>query len=337
MKRYIVDKAALALLDVRTLDAHQMLSSDLVITDQALEYSHLPFISVVLTEEEVKLLNENNIFPTEEARTDNVTLAPVGYEKVRAFWYKTQRRALTGKGCKVGVLDSGCNTAVVPCEFQVNYIEASPTADDVFGHGTQVCSIIKHPDIALAADCELHIIKVITNLGGGNESAILSGINYAIAQGLDIINLSWTFDTFSVRAAILNAVAAGVIVAAAAGNSNVDNNTLVPATLPGVVAVNTIAANGDVFNKNIFPREDIPGAHGITVACSGVACQVYDKNGNYGANWGTSLSCPFFVGSFALYKEQTNESDNNKVLDFMFSRLKKQVQTDYFGLGIPSF
>lgn len=339
MKRYIVDKKALEILDITTVDAHEELASDKIITNEQLEFSHLPFLSLVLTNEQVNLLKRNNIFPTEEAISTNVTLArPLGYERIRSYWMKTQRKVVTGRGCKVGVLDTGCNTAVCPAEFQVNYIDVSPTADDVFGHGTQVCSIIKHPEIALAPNCELHIIKVLSDGGGAVESAILSGLNYAIAQNLDIINLSWTFDTTNIRTAIANVVANGTIVAAASGNSTgVDNYTLVPATLPGVIAVNSITSTGAIFNQSVIVRSDIPGAHGVTVACSGVACQTFDKNGNYIANWGTSLSCPFFVGAFALYKEQANDPDNHKVLDFMFSRLKKQVDTTYFGRGIPSF
>lgn len=343
MKRYTVHKDALKYINIPTIDAVQELSSEKVITDEALEFKNLPFVSLILTEDQISFLKERNIFYEEEKIQENALLAsPIGYEKVRGFWYKTQKKAITGRGCKVMVIDTGCNDAVVPVEFQKNFIDPEDTkATDVFGHGTLVSSIIKHPDIALAPNCTLYAAKAVTDTGGINVTSVLAAFDWAIENNIDIINMSWTAFSTALYAGIAEVQAVDIICVAATGNNSGGEHpieTLAPACVQGVIAVNNINPDGTVANINVLPNPGVPNSHGVTVACNGVACQAYNKFGNYSSVWGTSFSAPYFVGSFALYKEMSGgEPNNQKVLDFMLSRVKKQKNSTYFGLGIPSF
>lgn len=338
--RYIADKRALDILHISYLDAMTELASDKIITNEPLAFRHIPYVSLELTEDQVITLKENNVFCEEESNQDNVVLADnTGYEKLRSFWVKTQKRALTGAGCKVGVLDTGCMFSVVPYDFAYNFINNSTDVTDVYGHGTIVSSIIKHPIIAVAPGCEFHFLKVLNDAGGGNETAILAGIDYAIDHELDIINLSWTYDTEAIRAAIIALAAGNCVVSAASGNASPEivNYTLVPACLPGVVAVNSITFDGFPGNGNTEVRTDIPGAHGISIACNGVSCQSYNKDGNYQGCWGTSCSAPFFTGTFAMYKEQLGISDNKKIRDYILAKGINYGYPTYMGAGILTF
>ena len=174
MKRYTVHKEALKYINTQTIDAVTSLGSEMVITDESLEFKNLPLVSIVLTDEQVSLLKSKDIFLEEEKIVENALLAaPIGYEKVRGYWYKTQKKAVTGRGCKVMVIDTGCNNAVVPVEFQMNFIDpGNEKANDVFGHGTMCCSIIKHPEIALAPDCTLYVAKCLTDDGHINTTTL---------------------------------------------------------------------------------------------------------------------------------------------------------------------
>src|ERR1044072_5666010 len=338
MKRYIIDKKAIEILNLYTLDAITELGSDKVITNESLEYRHIPFISVPLSEEQLKVLDDNGIEYNEELIQGDMLLSQdTGYEKLRSGWVKTLARALTGAGTKVGHMDTGSTLSVVPYQFGYNFINNNTDVTDVNGHGTTTSSIIKHPIIAVAPGCELHVLKVITDQGLGNESAILAGFDYAIANNLDILNLSWTYDTPAVRVAIGNLVATNCIVVAAAGNSSTVAITLVPACLPGVVAVNAVSNTGVAGDFNVLPPPDIVGGHGITVACNGVSCQSYDKNGNFAGCWGTSCAAPFFVGVLAVLKEQLKETDNKKVLSYALDKCVKVDFSTYFGAGLPNF
>lgn len=338
MKRYIVDKKANNVLNLNVLDAQTELASDKTITNEALGYRHIPYISVVLSEEQLQILRENNISYEEEVIQENVLLSEnTGYEKLRSLWFKTTKRALTGQGTKVGVLDTGCALSVVPYDFAYNFINNNTDVTDVFGHGTIVCSIIKHPVIAVAPNCELHILKVISDGGIGNESAILAGVDYAISNSLDVVNFSWTFDTTAVRAAILTLVSGNCVVSAASGNSSSPADTVVPACLPGVVAVNAADSLGNPGFKNVNVPSGISGAHGVTLACNGVGCQGYNTSGNLQGVWGTSFAAPFFTGMFAIYKEQLGVTDNQKVLQFILNKVIKHGYSNYLGRGLPTF
>lgn len=335
MKRYIVHKSALDVLHITPLDALRELAKEIIITDQPLKYKHLPLVTLLLTDEQVKLLEQNNIFPTEEQVQKDTALG-ADYEKVRSYFYKTGKRAFKGTGVKVGCLDSGCNTAFVPCEFTVNFADANPF-QDVYGHGTKTTSIIKHPTIGLAPDCIMHGIKVMTDDGSIFEASALAGLDYAIDEDLDVINLSWQFSSVNFIAAIATVVASGTVISASSGNSTFDAFTVTPATLPGVVAVNSITEAGLPFYRNIIPNSSIANSHGITIACSGRECECVNKDGNTTVDWGTSFSSPFFTGLYAIYKEALPGLSRDEVLQYTLSRSLKTIQPNFFGAGTPSF
>lgn len=336
MKRYIADKAVLDKLLITPLGAMGELAKEKIITDEPLIYAHLPFVSLMLTDDEVEWLNKHGIFPTEEHIGSNAALDG-NYERIRSFWFKSQRRALTGAGTKVGVMDSGCNTAFVHCDFTVNFADGGPFSD-VLNHGTKVTSIINHSNIGVAPGCIMYNMKVLTNAGSVPESGVLAALDYVIDQDLDVVNMSFTYDSVNFRAAIAEVVANGNILCAASGNSTIETMTLGPATFPGVVAVNAITEAGGIFYKNVIPNSGVPNSHGITIACSGVNCFcVSATSGNLVGEWGTSVACPFFTGTYAVYKEALPGASRKEVLDYILDRAYKREDTLYFGAGTPSF
>jgi Subtilisin-like serine proteases len=336
MKRFIVHKAAIDILGISSKSAINELSQAKLIHSETLHFDNVPYISVVLSNEQVELLRSHNIEVREEFVQSNVTLG-ADYEKIRSLYHKTKKKALSGKGVKVAVLDSGCNTAIVPVNYQANVIDANPGITDILGHGTRVCSIINHPIIGISNGCEFHMIKTVADNNSITEAAALAAFDYVIANNIDVVNLSWTYFTTALQEAINAAIANNTIVCAASGNSSFVNDTYAPACLPGVVAINAIQENGEPSYKNINAPDYYVNSHGITVACSGVATEGYNTSGVYSSGWGTSFACPFFVGAFALYKEELEESNNSKVLEYILKRTSKTLQPEYFGSGIVSF
>lgn len=338
MKRYIVCKSALSVLDLCTHDACGELTQEKIITDEGLHFNNLPFLSVMLCDDDVAKLKANGIFPEEEKVQETGIALGITYERVRSHHFKVKKKGLSGKGCKVGVLDSGVNVAVTPAAYHVNFIDANIPSDD-HGHGTAVTSIINHPTTGIAPGCEIHHLKIINSGGGTTESAVLAAFDYVIQNNLDVINLSWTFDTTAVRAAVAAVVATNTIVCAASGNQSSDTYILMPSALPGVVSVNAVREDGEPHYKNVIPYPAAYGGRGtgITIACGGIATEHHNRGGGYGGGWGTSFACPFFVGTFAVYKEELKITDNHKVLEYVLSRAKKTTQPLYFGAGFVSF
>ena len=114
-------------------------------------------------------------------------------------------RGLTGKGVKVAVLDTGIDTdhpdlrdAVVASRSFV-----TGNADDRNGHGTHVASTITGSGAAsggtsgsgpryvgVAPQASLLNAKVLDDSAGGTESGVIAGMEWAVAQGARIANLS---------------------------------------------------------------------------------------------------------------------------------------------------
>lgn len=332
--RYIVTKQALEFIQVETQLATDVLSKPVVITGEPLHYKNLPFISVVLTPEQVALLRSKGIMVTPE-ETKGETFG-ADYEKVRTQYYrKAVPKGLTGKGVKVAIMDTGC-TAHCPVDFAVNFADedegvSGPNAS----HGQMACSVMKS-DIGLCNGAEVHCLKVISTGNEYFESAFLAAMDYCIEEEIDIINMSFSFASTAFDSAVAAFIAGGGIVAAAPGNATSDTAMASPAKLPNVIAVNAITEDFEAVTKNVINA----GGHGITVACSGIDCEVVFTNGVTGTTNGTSFSAPFFVGLFACYKEELSRHKtvtNAEVLEYILDRCVKLRDEKYFGYGLPTF
>ncbi len=104
----------------------------------------------------------------------------------------------TGAGVKVGVIDSGIDNDNPAVAGHVKgYISFSEDRDgkiqssqephtDAFGHGTACADIIRR----LAPECDLYSIQVLGARLSGKGTAFAAGLNWAIEQGMQVINLS---------------------------------------------------------------------------------------------------------------------------------------------------
>ena len=163
-----------------------------------------------------------------------------------------------------------------------------------FGHGTAAAGII----LQAAPKATILPIRVLNSTGRGDVSAIVQGIQHAIAQGAQVINLSLGTRT-NVRAIQLMveyANSLGIVVVASSGNSGNLSVTFPAAAAPSVTYNNVIgvgSVDGDdrkssfsTFGPNLemlapgsgiatlFPGETIASVNGTSFAApwvSGVA------------------------------------------------------------------
>ncbi|MBI2322306.1 MAG: S8 family serine peptidase [Chloroflexi bacterium] len=140
-----------------------------------------------------------------------------------------------------------------------------PTAVDDVGHGTHLAGIaagaasFKAPNgqmiSGVAPKAFLMNYKVIYEHGGdgafGTDESVIAGIEAAVRDGADVINLSLgglavtdpTLDALAQAAE--GAFAAGVVVVAAAGNRGADASTVSsPGTAANVITVGAVSAGG---------------------------------------------------------------------------------------------
>ncbi|MFF5500008.1 S8 family serine peptidase [Streptomyces aquilus] len=105
-----------------------------------------------------------------------------------------------GTGTKVAVLDSGVDKDHPDLAGQViaeqNFSD-SPDTEDHYGHGTHVASIVAGTGAGsggtykgVAPGAKILDGKVLNDRGSGEESGVMAGMEWAVAQGADIVNLS---------------------------------------------------------------------------------------------------------------------------------------------------
>ncbi len=104
----------------------------------------------------------------------------------------------TGKGIKVGILDSGVDNGHPAIDGRVVDWAAFSTSEkgrliedfgfhsDNFGHGTACADIIHR----LAPDANLVSIKVLDGESNGSGNAVVAGLRWCIDHGIRVVNIS---------------------------------------------------------------------------------------------------------------------------------------------------
>ena len=232
-----------------------------------------------------------------------------------------------GTGAVVAVLDTGVDVAHPDLAGRVvagpaflggggGAVEGGGGVDP-HGHGTHVAGIIaagvgNGVGVSGAAPgAEVVSVRVLDGGGGGWDSDIANGIVWAADNGADVVNLSlasW-FPMPATEAAIGYAVSRGVVVLAAAGNSNTPGSWLWPAAYEQAVAVASTSAGGVVsaFSTSAaYVDVAAPGGSVLSTLAGSLAQQAGSR---YGTLSGTSMATPHVAALAALlvpYMAQRN-------------------------------
>lgn len=207
-----------------------------------------------------------------------------------------------GNGALVAVLDTGCQSNHPDLDGQVvaakDFTNSRSGHDDRNSHGTHCCGIVAGVDnetgiVGVAPDCRLIVGKVLGDDGSGGSNGIAAGIRWASEQGAHVISMSLGSPGPSsvIHAAIKEAVAAGVLVIAAAGNEGTAG-TGYPGSHPECVSVAAFDQNGKIANFSSIGKVDV-AAPGVQIL-STVPVSKYAKMS------GTSMATPYVAGVAAL-------------------------------------
>lgn len=207
---------------------------------------------------------------------------------------------------------------------------------DKEGHGTATTSVIAaatNNGIGMAGaafNVTAVPMKVADNYGNIYSTTVVRAINMAVAQGCDVINLSlgeYEYDLLEADA-VKNAIEAGCIVVASAGNEgdigNKDRGKLCyPASLPGVISVASISENGSRSDFSQFNSEvDVTAPGDEILVLSNSAANPYALGS------GTSFSSPYVAAIAALAR---SVDDNINAEEFL--QLIKNTSTDLGSAG----
>ena len=208
----------------------------------------------------------------------------------------------TADPIKVGVIDTGISNKhpdlLANVKGGVNTINARKGWNDDNGHGSHVAGIVAALDnnigvIGVGPAVDLYAIKVLGANGSGYLSDVIEGIQWAIANKTQVVNMSLGTgsDIQSFHDAVIAAKNAGVVVVAAAGNSG--GSVLFPAAYPEAIAVSATDRNNVIASFSSRGPE-------VDLTAPGVSIYSTYKGTGYATLSGTSMAAPHVAGSVAL-------------------------------------
>lgn len=223
-------------------------------------------------------------------------------------------------GARVAILDTGINESHLDLTGKVvahQDFTGSLTSgtNDVYGHGTHVAGIVAANTnngkgvAGVCPQCTLLNGKVLNDSGSGAYSWIANGIGWAVQNNAKVINMSLggSVKSSTLENAVNTAWNSGVVVVAAAGNSNNPSKTY-PAAYTNVIAV---AATNNLDQKAYFSSY---GSKWVDIAAPGEYIfstwkdsssrsnpqPECDLTGCYKYASGTSMSTPMVSGVAGL-------------------------------------
>ncbi|TWU07943.1 S8 family serine peptidase [Stieleria varia] len=274
--------------------------------------------------------------PDEPAPNDGAAISPTSFggcfSDTASFTWGLQATgvaasSLTGNGIRVAILDTGFEFGHPDANFASRVVGNATfvggTAQDHHGHGTHVAGTAcgpRDPGLStrrygIASEAEILVARVLGPTGG-NDTTILGGINWAIGQGCDLINMSLgprvcvaspAFSASHERAARI-ALGNGILMIAAAGNNSSRPGRVCPvvgpAAAPSIVAVAAVDNCGRIASFSNQGQNSSGGE--INFAAPGVdVFSAWTNPTRHRSIPGTSMASPHVAGIAALIAQQT--------------------------------
>lgn len=263
---------------------------------------------ILRIDDDVEIFTQLKPIKVEGVKPQPLEILPWGVDKIDAekVWGIT-----TGDAIKVAIIDTGIDLAHPDLKTNIkggyNSINPRKSADDDNGHGTHVAGIVAAIDneigvVGVGPQIDLYAVKVLNAVGSGYLSDVIEGLDWAIANGMQVVNMSLgtLSNVQSFREAIQRVNAAGIVQVAAAGNSG--GAVIYPAAYPEVIAVSATDQNNVIVSWSSRGLE-------VDLTAPGVSIYSTYKGQIYKTLSGTSMAAPHVTGVAALVLNQTLKCD----------------------------
>jgi subtilisin family serine protease len=243
-------------------------------------------------------------------------------------------RVLRGDNVTIAVIDSDIDAAHPDLIGAIiSKYDAIGVDDKPHPHGTGMAGAIGSHQrlIGIAPNVQILAIHAFSTKASSAESttfAILKGLDYAAANGVRIINMSFAGPRDpGLEKTIKAAYDRGIIMIAAAGNAGPKSPPLYPAADPNVIAVTATDQNDKLF----------PGANRgryIAVSAPGVDILVPAPDSTYQLTTGTSVATAHVSGIIALMLERNPKLTPADVRRILVASATRLGPNDQFGAGL---
>lgn len=248
----------------------------------------------------------------------------------------------------VAVLDSGVDRNHPELEGRllpgIDFVNGDSDPSDDNGHGTHVTGIlaanIDGTGIAgVTQNVKILPVKVADENGLLYHSDIIKGIDYAIKQGADIINMSFSgsLENEYEKIIIEEGYKRGITLIAATGNDGLNKLTY-PSSYPNVISVAATSHTASGFSPARFSNYN----EMVDIAAPGTEIVTTGLNGKYVKGEGTSFSAPIISGLAALIKS-VNPTWKPAMIQWaieqgaMNGRFSKGYWNEKIGYGVVDF
>lgn len=251
------------------------------------------------------------------------------FMRIPTLW----KEGLTGKGIKIGHLDTGVDgkhpalkravEGFVEFDLEGNMVNPSPTSYDSDDHGTHTAATIagrpvNGRSVGVAPEAELSSAMVIE--GGLLVARVLGGMDWALSQGTQILSMSLGFpgwwEDFIPIVDILRSQ--NVLPIIAVGNEGAGTSRS-PGNYPNVLSVGAHGQNKivpDFSSSQRFKRSNDPIVPDIVAP--GVEVISAAPGGGYQSMDGSSMATPHVAGLAALLMQANPAATIDEIEDAIF-------------------
>jgi subtilisin family serine protease len=228
-------------------------------------YTYIPVVAASIpTAQESTLESDSRVAYVE----DDVAMQPLGSKQIVDYGVSKIEAptawalGFRGQGIKVGIFDSGIDIdhPDLTVVGGVDLVGDGNGLDDCNGHGTHVAGIVAARDgsrhtVGVAPSGQLYSMRFADCLWeGATRTKEIQGIEWAIDNGMDVINMSFgatvPIPSEAEEAALNAAYARGIVLVAASGNSSAP----VVGFPAGYASVIAVGATDDQDNLATFSQ-----------------------------------------------------------------------------------
>ncbi|MFI7705129.1 S8 family peptidase [Nonomuraea sp. NPDC049480] len=231
---------------------------------------------------------------------------------------------LEGAGVKVAVLDTGVDAGHPDLAGRIaataNF-STEASARDGHGHGTHVASIVAGSGgryTGVAPKASLLVGKVLNDRGGGHESDVIAGMQWAVAQQARVVNMSLGSccpgpDNPLDQALAELSAESGTLFVVAAGNDGASRRIGSPGTSPAALTVGAVDGSDKTasfssrgptaIGYGLKPDLTAPGVDITAARAQGTSMGTPADDTHTSAS-GTSMATPHVAGAAALLAGQ---------------------------------